>query len=101
MSVSVLELQRARKLLDTFCAQRNSSGSELACRPEEDSLLLQLNGQSLVRLQLDGAQWRIFWSRDDGQWAPWPHLPACTDIKRVIEELEQAPLHVHWGESDE
>lgn len=97
MSVSVLELQRARKQLDAFCAQRNGSGSELTCRPEGDSLLLQHNGQSLVRLQLDGTQWRIFWRRDDGQWAPWPHLPVSADIQRVIEELEQAPLHIHWG----
>ena len=98
MSVSVLELQRARKQLDAFCAQRNSpGGSELTCRSEDDSLLLQHNGQPVVRLQLDGMQWRIFWCRDDGQWAPWPHLPVCDDIQRVIEELEQAPLHVHWG----
>jgi hypothetical protein len=96
MSVSILELQRARKRLDDFCVQRNSPGSELVCLPEDDSLFLQHNGQSLVRLQLDGARWHIFWQRDDGQWVPWPHLPVCADIQQVIEELEQAPLHVHW-----
>ncbi len=97
MSISILAMQRARKQLNTFCVQRSGTGNELACLPEDDSLLLQYNGRALVKLQLEDAQWHIFWRRDDGQWAPWPHLPVCDDIQRVIEELEQAPLHVHWG----
>ncbi len=97
MSVSLLALQRARKQLDVFCAQRNRPGSELFCRVEDSSLILQYNGQSLVRLEPDGTQWRIFWRREDRSWAPWPHLPVCDDIQRVIDELEQAPLHVHWS----
>ena len=96
MSISVLALQRARKQLEVFCAQRQGSGSELRCQLQDDSLILQQNGQSLVRLQLDGAQWRVFWRRDEAQWEPWLHLPVCDDIQQVIEELEQAPLHVHW-----
>jgi len=97
MSISVLALQRARKQLDAFCARRNGTGNELTCLPGDDGLLLQREGRALVKVQLDAAQWRIFWCRDDGQWAPWPHLPVCDDIQQVIEELEQAPLHIHWG----
>ncbi len=96
MSVSVLALQRARKQLEAFCAARQAPGSELHCRLQDDSLILQQNGQSLVRLQLDGAEWKVFWFRDAVQWEPWPHLPVCDDIRQVIEALEQAPLHVHW-----
>lgn len=96
MSVSVLALQRARKQLEAFCAARQGPGSKLHCQLQDDSLILQQNGQSLVRLRLDGTQWKVFWRRDDTQWEPWPHLPACHDIQRVIEELEQAPLHIHW-----
>lgn len=98
MSISVLALQRARKQLDAFCAQRSGAGNALVCQPEDGGLLLQYDGRALVRLQLEETQWRIFWRRDDGQWAPWPHLPVCDDIQQVIDELEQAPLHIHWGE---
>jgi len=98
MSVSILALQRARKQLDVFCMERNGPGSELLCRVEGNSLILQHNGQSLVRLQLDATQWRVFWRREDGQWEPWPHLPVCNELQHVIEELEQAPLHVHWSD---
>jgi hypothetical protein len=97
MSVSLLASQRARKQLDAFCLQRSQPGSELRCRVEDDSLILQYNGQAVVRLQPDGNRWRIFWCRDDRQWSPWPHLPVCDDIRQVIDELEQAPLHVHWS----
>ncbi len=98
MSLSVLALQRARKQLDVFCRQHSSPGSELGCRPAGDSLLLHYRGQEVVKLQLNEARWHIFWHRDDGQWVPWPHLPVCDDIKQVIEQLDQAPLHVHWGD---
>ena len=97
MSISLLALQRARKQLDAFCLQRSQPGSELCCQAEDGSLILLYRGQAVVRLQLDGNQWRVFWRRDDRQWVPWPHLPVCDDIRQVIEELEQAPLHVHWS----
>jgi len=96
MSISLLALQRARKQLEVFCHQRSCSGNELYCQTEDDSLILQHNGQSLVRLQFDGTQWHIFWRRDNKQWILWPHLPVCNTIQRAIEELEQAPLHIHW-----
>jgi len=99
VSLGVLALQRARKQLEAFCAQRSGPTSVLTCRPEGgDSLLLQHNGRALVRMQLDGVQWRVFWHRDDAQWVAWPHLPVCDEFAQVIEELEQAPLHVHWTE---
>lgn len=97
MNVSLLALRRARKQLDAFCAQRCRPGNELVCRTEGDSLVLQHNGQSQVRVQLNGAQWSLFWMREDGQWETWPLLPVCEEIQQVIEALQQAPLHIHWG----
>lgn len=97
MSLGVLALQRARKQLEAFCRQHSVPGSELDCRCEADSLFLQYAGRAVVRLQLDESRWHVFWPDADGQWQPWPHLPVCDDIQQVIEQLEQAPLHVHWG----
>ncbi len=97
MNVSNLALRRAKKQLDTFCLQQSTAGNELACLSDSDSLVLQCNRQVLVRIKLDGAQWHVFWLREDGQWTSWPHLPVCDDIQQVIEQLEQAPLHVHWS----
>ena len=99
MSISLLALQRARKQLALFCAQRSApGGAVLDCHVEDDSLILRQDGQARIRLQADGTRWRIFWCGDDAQWRAWPHLPVCDDIGRVIDELEQAPLHVHWSE---
>ncbi|VAW77665.1 hypothetical protein MNBD_GAMMA15-1461 [hydrothermal vent metagenome] len=97
MNVSNLALQRAKRQLESFCVERSCPGDTLTCLLENDSLLLANNEQALVRLQLDGARWRIFWRRDKGQWEPWPHLPVCDDMQQVIEQLDQAPLHVHWS----
>ncbi|TCK17962.1 DUF3024 family protein [Thiogranum longum] len=97
MSLGVLALQRARKQLDAFCLQHSTPGGELSCQPVEDSLLLHCEGQAVVKIQLNETRWHIFWQRDDGQWIAWPHLPVCDDIQQVIEQLDQAPLHVHWG----
>ena len=98
MSLGILALQRARKQLEAFCRQHSVPGGELGCRCEDDSLFLQYEGRAVVRVQLSEARWHIFWQGADGQWLPWPHLPVCDDIQQVIEQLEQAPLHVHWGD---
>jgi len=97
MSVSNLDLQRAKKQLEAFCVERSSPDNTLSCLSDNESLLLKRNAQVLVRVQRDGTQWRIFWRRNKGQWVPWPHLPVCDDIQQVIEQLDQAPLHIHWA----
>ena len=112
MTVSVLELQRARKVLDEFCARRNSlmSGSvaRLRCSQEGDRLLIGETAQlektndagrfrALVQLSYEDSRWHLFWPLQGGGWRPYPHLPQVDSIQAVVDELEQAPLHVHWG----
>jgi len=102
MSVSVLELKRARKLLQSFCERRSvSSGSnaQLSCQQEGDSLLLMEVGgreRPLVKLDYRDGRWFLFWSQKEAGWQPWPHLIEAESVQAVIDELEQAPLHVHW-----
>lgn len=112
MSIDVLELQRARKVLQAFCARRNQSRSvsqaRLVCRAEGDVIeLLETDGLdrqgrpadtcALLRLCYERGVWRIYWWRDTCAWEAYPRLPEADSIGRVIDELEQAPLHVHWG----
>lgn len=112
MTVSVLELQRARKVLDEFCARRNAllsgAAARLRCCREGDRLLIgetvQLEKasdsgrfQALVQLNYEAGWWYLFWPQEGGDWRPYPHLPRVDTIQAVVEELEQAPLHVHWA----
>ena len=112
MSVCQLEYQRARRALDQFCARRNArtSGgvSRLIYRQHGEELLIGELGElrksaggegfrALVRLSYQDERWRLFWPLQGGDWQPYPHLRQAGSIQAVIEELEQAPLHVHWG----
>ena len=111
MSVTSLEIQRARKVLGAFCARRNpgmrSHGKQLCCRQEgEDLLLVETcvpasvsSGEAvnpLVRLSYRDGDWLLFCPDRGGCWLPYPHLPRADSIAVVLDELEQAPLHVHW-----
>lgn len=110
MSVSLIELQRARKLLESFCEQRSaSSGSsaKLNCQQQADSLLIGEVAmvddscgaecfRPLVKLAYRNEKWFLFWPKEGGGWQSWPHLPEAASVQAVMDELEQAPLHVHW-----
>ena len=112
MSVSLLELQRARKVLNEFCARRNSlmsdSVARLLCCQQGDRLLIgeiarprKTNDggrfRALVQLSYEDGRWHLFWPLKEGAWRPYPHLPQVDRIQAVVEELERAPLHVHWA----
>lgn len=80
---------------------------QLRCQQEGDSLLItevtrsdQSSGversRPLVKLDYRDNRWFLFWPQEGGGWQPWPHLPEAASVQAVIDELEQAPLHVHW-----
>ncbi len=99
MNIDELEMRRARKLLDAFCARRKglAVSTGLDCRRSGNCLYLaEQGGRELIRLCLETGAWRLYWPRSRGGWEPYPPLAECTDLQRIVEELEQAPLHVHW-----
>ena len=99
MTVRVLELQRARKVLDEFCARRNallSGSAALLCCSQEGGRLLIGETAPLEKTDVTG-RWHLFWPLQGGAWRPYPHLPQVETIQAVVEEFEQAPLHVHWA----
>ena len=103
MSVGVLELQRARKTLDAFCERRNRNApgadSRIRCHQEYGDLYL---GDSepfrpLVKLSFANGCWFVYVKLTSGDWQAYPHLPCTDSFQAVVDEFEQAPLHVHWG----
>ena len=112
MSPASIELQRARRALDSFCARHNNgpaaTGARLSCRRHGDGLEIVETAagdppgdtearRALVRLTRADRHWRVFWARGEGNWEPYPYLRETDSVDRVIDELERAPLHVHWG----
>jgi hypothetical protein len=108
MNLSLLELQRARKRLEAFCRQRNWSGkagSEWHLSQHDSEFLISEYSAGnakhaaipLLRLCFDKGRWLLSVSSADGRWRAYPPRPEVNSIESVIEELEQAPLHVHWG----
>ena len=53
--------------------------------------------RALVRISYEDGRWYLFWPQHSGAWRPFPHPPRADTIQAVVEALEQAPLHVHWG----
>lgn len=104
MPVADLELRRARRLLQEFCAAR----AGLHCRCEANAVEILETGvgtgqaasnaaHPLLRIVHEAAVWKLYWWRDNGCWEAYPHLPQADSVLSVMDELEQAPLHVHWG----
>jgi hypothetical protein len=103
MTIAVLEQQRARKLLEDFCRQRNALShvrAQWRLHHEENGFRLsRVEGDrvmDILRLRFAAGRWQLSVPTGDG-WEPYPPRPETTDIRCVIDELEQAPLHVHWS----
>lgn len=109
MSASLIEVQRARKALQAFCARRNGvrSGAQLRLAHTGEANVIEIletsgpghrsdSARLVLRLHYDNGVWRVYWRCENGSWALYPHLPESDTVWRVIDELEQAPLHVHW-----
>jgi len=101
MNLSVLELQRARKHLETCCHRRNAQRSDVArwCLGEEGGAfeIRECAGDTVVvRLCFQDGRWLLLVPAAEGGWRPYPPRPEAATIDAVIDELEQAPLHIHW-----
>lgn len=102
VNISVLEMQRARKMLEALCTRRNSFAAhpdrKLRCCQESGELFIGDSDpfRSIVKLRHEAGGWRVFVRMESGGWNVYPHLPYADDLQAVIDELEQAPLHVHW-----
>lgn len=100
MHVSVLESQRARKRLHDWCRRRNAmrpGDSGWCLSVQEETLLISecADGTPVLRLCYVDSGWRLFVPAGDG-WQPYPARPEIATIDALVEELEQAPLHIHW-----
>lgn len=108
MNPSLLELRRARKRLEAFCRKRSSSGraGPTWWLSQNDSAFViseHTPGRAehevvpVLRLCFDDGRWLLSVPAAAGRWRAYPPRPEAETIDSVIDELEQAPLHVHWG----
>jgi Protein of unknown function (DUF3024) len=110
VTLSLLELQRARKQLKVYCDNRNrgkSSATGWSAREMDECFLISRRGrfdskgralpeQMLLKLCYRGEVWQLFLPRAQGDWLPYPPRPEVENFDQVLRELDQAPLHVHW-----
>lgn len=54
-----------------------------------------IDGGAVFRLTQREARWLIFLPSVDGHWHAYPSRRLAS-LEDLIEELEQAPLHIHW-----
>lgn len=105
MTIHSLILQRAQKLMSEFCQRRSTSSLKLQLlRDGEHLVIMQSNpgatdriDRAMLQFRYIDNQWDLYWMRNDGNWEAYPSLPNAGTIEDIINELEQAPLHIHWG----
>jgi hypothetical protein len=103
VTTSELEVQRARRCLADFCRRRNTLPGVGRWRLNErdDGLVVdELESPDgrrspVLRLRFEGGRWFLDVPAAGG-WRPYPPRPEASSIEVVVNELEQAPLHVHW-----
>jgi hypothetical protein len=101
ISPDALELQRARRKLEEFCRRRNAlAGAGVAWQLVCNANDWFIHGPPaadgpLLRLSFADGRWLVYVPAGDA-WRPYPPLPEASTVAAVIDELEQAPLHVHW-----
>lgn len=97
----VLALQRARRQLQAWCARRNARlepGHAWCLTAQGETFLVEAcaGAVPVFRLCFKAPHWQLFIPRADGGWHPYAPRPEVTSVEAVIDELEQAPLHIHW-----
>ena len=100
-----LEFLRARVALENYCRNQNAlhQTQSLVAEPSPPDLLLcQFDGQNesaspQLKCCLRDGKWLVYYPGHEGDWNVYPNLPVTEDFQQVIDELERAPLHVHWS----
>jgi len=100
MNPSGLEQQRLRKCLAAWCRERNALLNEsphwcLSGQGGESLISVCGSGERVLRIVFNEDHWCLFIPAAAG-WLPYPARPGVATIDELIDELEQAPLHIHW-----
>lgn len=105
ISYNEIAFQRARHVLEGYCSQQNEFRKTRSLLVESSPPCLLLserdrkNGQAHPQLKccLQADAWNLYYPGREGDWNIYSSLPEVRDIQQLIDELERAPLHVHWS----
>lgn len=92
---------QAKRWLENYCKQANVVESPKGLHLEEQRpclLLVDNHGCYLIRFCLHDETWKAQYKNHKGVWAEYPGLKKTNEWSDICGALEQAPLHVHWGE---
>lgn len=105
ISYNEIEFQRARGALEGYCCKLNVSRNTRSLLVESSPPCLLLseldgnNGQPHPQLKccLQEGAWNVYYPGREGAWNVYANLPEVREFQQLIDELERAPLHVHWS----
>ncbi len=104
-SYNELDFQRARRALDKYCQYQNQLHNSVPLIVESRPpclILVKIDRRSKkfnpqIKCCFKEEGWFIFYPDGDGIWLAYPNLPIAESYQQIIDELERAPLHVHWS----
>ena len=114
MPMNELDKKRVTKLVGDFCENRIPPHAR-----DQIKLLYKIRGNDVniiesrphwqdnttwtempiakIRYLPKDMSWQLLWARANGKWQKYPDLQPCKDLSKIIEEIDNDPIHVFWG----
>ena len=61
-----------------------------------DSQGRALPEMTVLKICYQDTGWQLFVPQAQGGWMPYAPRPEVEHFEQILEELDQAPLHIHW-----
>lgn len=109
-----LDKKRVSKIVEDFCENsipphardqikllykiRGNDVNIIESRPYwQDNTIWTEMPIAKIRYLPEEMSWQLLWVRANGKWQKYPNLQPCKDLSRIIQEIDEDPLHVFWG----
>jgi hypothetical protein len=114
MAFNDIELRRIEQVVGGFCRDRipdhlrsqikvfyEVRGYEVKILESRPSFVKshEWTETQVARLKYDPKTmgWHLYWMRASGKWQEYPEIKAATDLKFMINEIQEDPHRVFWG----
>ncbi|VAW73779.1 hypothetical protein MNBD_GAMMA13-521 [hydrothermal vent metagenome] len=96
--------------MQVYCDQRNRGTNPIArwsTREANDCFVISREGgfdkqgralpdMTVLKICYQEHNWQLFVPHAQGGWVPYAPKPQVEHLEQIFEELDQAPLHIHW-----